>query len=253
MRRTAVSLNGVPLNDAHSHGVFFIDLADFLSTTDEIQVQRGVGTNLYGGSAIGGSVNIQSRQPLTEQTTPPRHARRFLRHQPAHLRVRQRAHQRHDGRPPHATPASSPTATATRAGPRCGTTTSRSSGTARRPACASTSSAARRRPTSPTRASPRPISTARSPATSGSIAATTPSTYPNEIDSFFQPHYQVIHSWQINPDLAWQNTFYLFEGDGYFQQFKEDRWMPEYGLEPIELARRLGHRHHRSRPAARGR
>jgi iron complex outermembrane receptor protein len=62
-----------------------------------------------------------------------------------------------------------------------------------------------------------------------------PLSYPNEIDSFFQPHYQVIHSWQVDPDLAWQNTFYLFEGAGYYQQFREDRWMPEYGLEPIEL------------------
>ena len=63
MRRTAVSLNGVPLNDAHSHGLFFIDLADFLSTTDTIQVQRGVGTNLYGGSAIGGSIDLQTGMP----------------------------------------------------------------------------------------------------------------------------------------------------------------------------------------------
>ncbi len=77
-----------------------------------------------------------------------------------------------------------------------------------------------------------PISMVRSPATAESTAASIRSTYPNEIDSFFQPHYQVIHSWQIKPDLAWQNTVYLFEGDGYFQQFKQDRWMPEYGLGP---------------------
>ncbi len=70
MRRTAISLNGVPLNDAHSHGVFFIDLADFLSTTDEIQVQRGVGTNLYGGSAIGGSIDL--RTAMEQQRRPDR-------------------------------------------------------------------------------------------------------------------------------------------------------------------------------------
>jgi len=63
MRRTAVSINGVPLNDAHSHGLFFIDLADFLATAGDIQVQRGVGTTLYGGSAIGGSINLRTREP----------------------------------------------------------------------------------------------------------------------------------------------------------------------------------------------
>ena len=66
MRRTAVSLNGVPLNDASSHSVFFVDLADFLATTGDIQVQRGVGTGLGGGSAIGGSVDVATRAPLVE-------------------------------------------------------------------------------------------------------------------------------------------------------------------------------------------
>ncbi|MBD3856795.1 MAG: TonB-dependent receptor plug domain-containing protein [Acidobacteria bacterium] len=67
MRRTAVSLNGVPINDAHSHGLFFIDLADFLSTAEDVQVQRGVGTTLYGGSAIGGSIDLRTRQPASER------------------------------------------------------------------------------------------------------------------------------------------------------------------------------------------
>ncbi len=67
MRRTAVSLNGVPLNDAHSHGLFFIDLADFLATTEDVQVQRGVGTTLYGGSAIGGSIDLRTAMPSSER------------------------------------------------------------------------------------------------------------------------------------------------------------------------------------------
>ena len=60
-----------------------------------------------------------------------------------------------------------------------------------------------------------------------------PLDYPNEIDEFFQPHYQLIHSWQVNDDLVFQNTFFYFAGDGYFQQYKSDRWFPEYGLEPF--------------------
>ena len=60
-----------------------------------------------------------------------------------------------------------------------------------------------------------------------------PLEYPNEIDTFFQPHYQLIHTWQVNPSLVFRNTLFYFAGDGYFQQFKSDRWFPEYGLEPF--------------------
>ncbi|MBD3856796.1 MAG: TonB-dependent receptor [Acidobacteria bacterium] len=37
----------------------------------------------------------------------------------------------------------------------------------------------------------------------------------------------------MNDDLVFQNTFFYFTGDGYFQQFKNDRWFPEYGLDPF--------------------
>ncbi len=67
MRRTAVTINGVPLNAAHSHSVFFVDLADFLTTVGDIQVQRGVGTATTGTAAIGGSVDLRTRHPLPEQ------------------------------------------------------------------------------------------------------------------------------------------------------------------------------------------
>lgn len=56
--RISVMLNGVPLNDAESHEVFWVDLPDFTSNVQDIQVQRGAGTSLYGSSALGGAVNV---------------------------------------------------------------------------------------------------------------------------------------------------------------------------------------------------
>lgn len=58
--RINVTVNGVPLNDAESQGVFWVNMPDFASTTDQIQIQRGVGTSTNGAGAFGGSVNIQS-------------------------------------------------------------------------------------------------------------------------------------------------------------------------------------------------
>ncbi|MCD4697917.1 MAG: TonB-dependent receptor, partial [Bacteroidales bacterium] len=58
--RINVTMNGVPVNDAESHGVYFVDLPDLASSVDNIQVQRGVGTSSNGAAAFGASINIQS-------------------------------------------------------------------------------------------------------------------------------------------------------------------------------------------------
>lgn len=58
--RINVTLNGIPLNDAESQGTFFVDVPDFASSVDNIQIQRGVGTSTNGAGAFGGSLNIQT-------------------------------------------------------------------------------------------------------------------------------------------------------------------------------------------------
>jgi iron complex outermembrane receptor protein len=232
MRRTAVSLNGVPLNDAHSHGLFFIDLADFLSTTEDVQVQRGVGTTLYGGSAIGGSIDLRTRQPLTER------------------RLRVEALGGSYGTSRFTLEFDS------------GLINERWAATFRYSRVESDGyrdqswvemwnyylSVARYGNTTTTRLNlfggPEKTHLAFEGVPKayldGEITGDrrvdrryNPLEYPGEIDEFFQPHFQLIHSWQVNEDLVFQNTFFYFMGDGYFQQFKDDRWFPEYGLEPF--------------------
>lgn len=58
--RIAVMLNNVPLNDNESHQVYWVDHGDILSDADEVQIQRGIGNSLYGSSAFGGSINVQT-------------------------------------------------------------------------------------------------------------------------------------------------------------------------------------------------
>jgi len=60
--RINVTVNGVPINDAESHGVFFVNMPDFASSVEDIQVQRGVGTSTNGAGAFGASINIQTQQ-----------------------------------------------------------------------------------------------------------------------------------------------------------------------------------------------
>jgi iron complex outermembrane receptor protein len=59
-QRTNVTINGVPVNDAESHGTFWVNMPDFASSAQNIQVQRGVGTSSNGAGAFGASINIQT-------------------------------------------------------------------------------------------------------------------------------------------------------------------------------------------------
>lgn len=56
--RINVTINGIPLNDSESHGVFWVNMPDFASSTNTIVIQRGLGTSTNGTGAFGGSVNI---------------------------------------------------------------------------------------------------------------------------------------------------------------------------------------------------
>ncbi|CAN5515204.1 TonB-dependent receptor [soil metagenome] len=58
--RINVTINGIPYNDSEEQGSFFVDLPDFASSVDNIQVQRGVGTSTNGAGAFGASINIQT-------------------------------------------------------------------------------------------------------------------------------------------------------------------------------------------------
>ncbi len=60
--RINVTVNGIPLNDAESQGVFWVNMPDFASSTENIQIQRGVGSSTNGASAFGGSVNLQTTE-----------------------------------------------------------------------------------------------------------------------------------------------------------------------------------------------
>ena len=58
--RINVTANGIPINDAESHTVFWVNLPDFASSVKDMQVQRGAGTSTNGAGAFGASINMQT-------------------------------------------------------------------------------------------------------------------------------------------------------------------------------------------------
>jgi len=62
--RINITINGIPLNDAESQLVYWVNMPDFASSVENIEVQRGAGTSTNGAGAFGGTINI-----LTENTS----------------------------------------------------------------------------------------------------------------------------------------------------------------------------------------
>lgn len=58
--RINVTLNGIPYNDSESQGVYWVNMPDFASSVQSIQVQRGVGTSTNGAGAFGASINVNT-------------------------------------------------------------------------------------------------------------------------------------------------------------------------------------------------
>jgi iron complex outermembrane receptor protein len=56
--RINVTLNGIPYNDAESMATYFVDLPDFSSSVNSIQIQRGVGTSTNGAGSFGATLNL---------------------------------------------------------------------------------------------------------------------------------------------------------------------------------------------------
>ncbi|MBT8264454.1 MAG: TonB-dependent receptor [Muriicola sp.] len=64
--RVNITINGIPYNDSESHGTFWVNLPDFASSTENLQLQRGVGTSTNGAGAFGASLNLLTDNVSTQ-------------------------------------------------------------------------------------------------------------------------------------------------------------------------------------------
>ncbi len=56
--RVNITINGIPYNDSESHGTYWVNMPDFASSVESLQLQRGVGTSTNGAGAFGASLNM---------------------------------------------------------------------------------------------------------------------------------------------------------------------------------------------------
>jgi iron complex outermembrane receptor protein len=65
-RRLAVAINGIPQNDPEEFNVFWINFFDIQGAVQDIQIQRGAGSSVYGPTAIGGAINLRAMPYLPD-------------------------------------------------------------------------------------------------------------------------------------------------------------------------------------------
>lgn len=58
--RINITANGIPMNDAESAQLYWVNMGDFASSVQSMQIQRGVGTSTNGSGAFGATLNMQT-------------------------------------------------------------------------------------------------------------------------------------------------------------------------------------------------
>ena len=228
--QTRMTLNGAPLNDAEDGELYFIDLADFLATAGDIQMQRGV----FGLSGIGGAVDITTAAPsLTPGFTVSSGFGSFN---------TERLSTRWDSGLIDGTWAV--TARYSKI---------RTDGYRDQSwvdmwnyylSLAHFGESSRWRlvlfggPERTHLAYDGVPKAALDGGTTGDAdrdRRANPLTYPGEQDNFTQPHIQLVHELALSPHTQLDETFFVFTGTGYYDEFKTDRALNEYNLPNITL------------------
>jgi len=225
-KRIAVMINGIPLNDPEDHQVYWVDMPDLAANTQDIQVQRGLGYSAYGPSAFGGSVNII--------TTPEAQKRRM---------EAVYGYGSFDTRKVSALFNSGIVDNSYQIYTRFSRLTSdgyreNSGFEGWSYFLSGTKYGLKNTITVNLYGGPEFLHAAWDGTYEGILDSSrtyNPITYRHTVDNFNQPHYELHYTRELNDNLTFANSLFYIKGLGYWQMYKEDRDLFDYGLSPLHL------------------
>jgi len=220
--KVSVLINGVPHNDPESHEVYWIDMPDFPASIQDIQIQRGVGSSMYGSAAIGGTININ-----TAYANPVKDIR--LTTGIGDFGTRKVALNFNSGLVDNTYNVYGRFSRLVSDGYRINAWTDQWAyflGAARYDGDLinrfqvyggqeETHLAYKGIPQEKLQNDRR----------------YNPAEYAGEIDHFDQPHYELLTNWRINDRFQFDNTLYYIKGKGYYDQFRDTKYYEVYNLE----------------------
>jgi len=228
--QTRVSLNGVPLNDASDGELYFIDLADFLATAGDVQIQRGV----FGLSGIGGTVDITTAPPaLTPSFTA---TSGFGSYNTKRLATRWDS-----GLVDGTWAVTARYSKITTDGYRDQSWVDMwnyylcLSHFGERSRWRLVLFGGPEQTHLAYEGVPRSVLDGGLTGSADRDRRFNPLTYPGEQDNFTQPHYQLLHDLAISPWTQLSEAFFVFTGSGYYTEHKTDEPLSFYDLPPVSL------------------
>lgn len=230
-RRISVLVNGVPLNDPESHEVYWIDHPDLLASTAQVDVQRGVGSALYGAASLGGSVNVET-SPFTSEPAAAA-ALAYGSFETRRLMLESNSGLLAGGWNLYARYSRIETQ-----GYRDQSDSKlwSYSLSARKSAGAHSFRANLYGGPEETHLAylgvPRRALDGGLTGDADRDRKFNPITYRGERDHFFEPHYELIHAWAPGAGVSLTQTLFWFDGEGYYDEQRSDRALADYRLSP---------------------
>ncbi|MCP4573884.1 MAG: TonB-dependent receptor [bacterium] len=221
-RRVGVLFGGIPLNDPEDHQIWWVNMPDLAESIQDIQIQRGVTNSVGGMTAIGGTVNIEPR--LLSETPRGRIAlgggsygyrKQMVSYETGDLGAGLRSSIRlsrqqsdgyrdrsgHEGWSVFWTGQWQTARQTTRFDVWTGHELTHHAWDA----------------------------VPESMLKKNRLANV--ETYENAVDDFRQPHYALSNTYRLSDDLTLDNRVYYIQGEGFYENFKEDETARDYSLD----------------------
>ncbi len=227
--RVGVMINGIPLNDPEDHQVYWVDMPDLAESIADIQIQRGVSNSLFGISAFGGSVNLITANQINQKGITAKLSigsygtRRTSFSMSSGLidntysisgrfsRILSDGYRENSG-----IDFWSYFLSATRFGAQSTLKLNVYGGSELTHAA-----------WDGVHQDILAVNRRANPTSSG---------YNNNIDRFFQPHYEVIHEIRLSPTLTLSNSFFVIQGEGYYELYKNNRSLFDFGMQSYQTS-----------------
>jgi iron complex outermembrane receptor protein len=224
-RRVGVMINDIPLNDPEDQEVYWVDLPDLTESVQDIQIQRGVGSSIYGTSTFGGSVNIKTSNYAAVRSSQ-------ITFGGGSFNTRKALLEYNSGLVNNTFAFYGRFSKITSDGYR------RNSSSDLQSFFLGFERYDKDMKTKLNIFSGEEITHPDWDGIPESILQNDrrykKETYENAVDNFTQSHFQLINEWTINNRMNFYNTFYYVRGEGYYENLKERKKLRDFGMDYIE-------------------
>ncbi|MCW3463635.1 TonB-dependent receptor [Chitinophaga nivalis] len=235
LTRINVTVNGIPVNDAESQGTFFVNMPDFASSVNSIELQRGVGTSTNGAGAFGATLNLSTNEfneKAYGEISNSYGSFNSWKHTVKagsglindHFTIDARLSKiSSDGYIDRATADLRSFYTS-------------AAYISKKTAVRLNVFSGKEKTYQAWNGVPATyLKTRRTYNSAGIINAATDSAYNNETDNYQQDHYQLFLNQEINTNLNFNVALHMTRGRGYYEQYRSSDSLSSYGLPPYEI------------------